>query len=202
MKTSAFVQKLRKSLGLKLGVLSLLAIGVAATPTLEAKEGFSDKVTTLKDGLKEMLQGQGAAKLSKVQFVPTDAQKKAIKSCGADSDPNYTLYKGLKADGSVMGSVLVIDQAGKEGPLQMLIALKPDGTIYDIAFTIFGEERGKPALSWNYLKQFMGKGPTNAITLGKDVDAVTGASYTSQAVATGVKKAVCVFAEASKADAK
>jgi Na+-translocating ferredoxin:NAD+ oxidoreductase RnfG subunit len=179
-----------------LGALAL-GLGLLVQPA-QAKEGFSDKVTTVKDGLKEMLQKEGAAKLSKVEFTPTDPQKKAIKTCGADASGTYTLYKGLKADGSLVGTVIVVDQAGKEGPLQLLVATKPDGTIYDLAFTVFGEERGKPALSWNYLKQFVGKSASSPITLGKDVDGVSGASYTSHSVAAAVKKAVCVGAEASK----
>ena len=68
--------------------------------------------------------------------------------------------------------------------------------LYEI--TVFGEERGKPALSWSYLKQFIGKGPANSITIGKDIDGVTGASNTSRAVTSAVKKAVCVYAEANR----
>lgn len=168
------------------------------TPTLEAKEGFSDKVQTSKDILKEFLQKEGAAKLSKVEFTPTDAQKAAIQSCGADPKGSFTMYKGLGADGALIGTVLVIDQAGKEGPLQLLMGVKPDGSVYDIAFTVFGEERGKPALSWKYLKQFVGKKASDPIQLGKDVDGVSGASWTSKGVTHAVKKGLCVYQEASK----
>lgn len=176
-------------------IVAALTAGLAGTSM--AKEGFSDKVVTLKDGLKEMLQAEGAAKLVKLQVTPTAEQKAAIeKRCSIDPSGSYTFYQGQKADGSLVGTVSVIDQAGKEGPLQLLIALHPDGTVYDAAFTVFGEERGKPALSWRYLKQYVGKNPGSPLTLGKDVDAVSGATMTSTAVAKAFKRAVCVYSEA------
>lgn len=177
--------------------LAFTAALLLAAPQLDAKEGFSDKVQTLKEGLKEMLQKEGATKLSKVEFTPNDAQKAAIQACSVDAKGTYTMYKGLAED-KLIGTVVVVDQAGKEGPLQLLLGVKPDGSLYDIAFTVFGEERGKPALSWKYLKQFIGKKASDPIQLGKDVDGVTGASWTSKGVTHAVKKGLCVYQEAMK----
>ena len=173
------------------GIVALQGLDQAA-----ATQGFSDQVVTLKDGLKEMLQTRGATKLNKLTLTPTPEQKTAIQSkCGMEAPGPYTLYQGLKADGSLVGTVVIMDEKGKEGPLQMLVALQPDGTVYDAAFTVFGEERGKPALSWNFLKQFMGKSSKDPLVPGKDIDGVSGATYTSKAVAVAMKRSVCVYAE-------
>lgn len=94
-----------------------------------------------------------------------------------------------------MGSVVIVAQEGKEGPLQAVVALKPDGTIYDIGFTVFGEDKGKPALNYSFLKQFIGKKATDKVKVGEDVDGISGATMTSTGVATAVKKALAVHKE-------
>lgn len=174
-------------------------VGIVAFQGLDqaaATQGFSDQVVTLKDGLKEMLQTRGATKLNKLTLTPTPEQKAAIQTrCAMEAPGPYTLYQGLKADGGLVGTVVIMDEKGKEGPLQILVALQPDGTVYDAAFTVFGEERGKPALSWNFLKQFMGKSSKDPLVPGKDIDGVSGATYTSKAVAVAMKRSVCVYAE-------
>jgi len=189
--------KVRSMMTLRPAIFAALCLSAGLTAgQAAAKEGFSDKVVTLKDGLKEMLQAKGAAKLSKLTLTPTADQKAAVqKKCSIDVTGTYTFYQGLRADGSLVGTVGVIDEAGKEGPLQMLVGLTPEGSIYDAAFTVFGEERGKPALSWNFLKQFIGKTASSPLMPGKDVDGVSGASYTSKSVAIIMKRAACVYAE-------
>ncbi len=54
------------------------------------------------------------------------------------------------------------------------------------------EDKGKPAMKWNFLKQYVGKSPSDPLTLGKDIDAVSGATWTSTSVTFAVKKAVVI----------
>lgn len=186
MKTLGFARKT----GL---VAVIMAMSFAGSGV--AKEGFSDSVVTLKDGLKVMLQDKGATSLKKTTITPSAAQIAAVQSkCGVDGAGTYTLYQG---SGGFNGSVMQIDQKGKEGPLQLLVGIGPDGKVYDAAFTVFGEKRGKPALSWNYLKQYVGKDEKSQLELGKDIQQVAKATYTSKSVLVAIKRAVCVYAEAA-----
>lgn len=76
----------------------------------------------------------------------------------------------------------------------MVIAMRPEtGEVYTLGFTVFGEERGKPAASPSFLKQFVGADNKKPFVLGKDVDAVTGATSTSTAVNLAVKSAVKLY---------
>lgn len=172
--------------------LALVLMALPATAQI-AKTGST---TTLKDALKVMLQDQGAAGLKKLTVnVSGDQAKGLTGKHGVDTEGSYTVYNGTKADGSVMGTVVVVNQAGKEGPLQVLVALRPDGTVYDLGFTVFGEDKGKPALNWSFLKQFVGKKVTQPVKIGEDVDGISGATWTSTSVATAVKRALAVFKE-------
>jgi Na+-translocating ferredoxin:NAD+ oxidoreductase RnfG subunit len=169
----------------------LTAFGGNAAAQQVAK---SNKVVSLQNGLKEMLQAEGAKKLKKLTVTVSAEQSDTLSSqFGIETAGTYSVYRGLDEADAVIGSVVIINEPGKEGPLQVIVAIRPEGEVYDIGFTIFGEDRGKPALSWGYLKQYLGKTNNDPIRLGRDIDGVSGATWTSTSVAAAVKKAVIVF---------
>lgn len=50
--------------------------------------------------------------------------------------------------------------------------------------------RGREVGRRSFTRQFEGKGPKDAIEIGKDIDAVTGATVSCRAMAAGVREAV------------
>ena len=183
-------QPLLYTLRLALG----LAVLVLTTPVFGQTIAKKSETVTLKAGLKTMLQAEGAAKLKKLDVNVDAAQAQNLKKAhGIDAAGRYTVYRGLKADDALVGAVVLVNEQGKEGPLQLLVAFRPEGQIYDIGFTIFGEDKGKSVLSWGYLRQYIDKSITDTLVLGKDIDGVSGATWTSTSVAQAVKKAVVVF---------
>ncbi len=179
-----------------IAVLSLVFVSVWATNSAIAQVAKMGEVVSLKEGLKEMLQNQGAKNLKKLT-VSVDAEKAAaIKDkYQAEVSGSFTVYQGVDADGNVMGSVVQISEDGKEGPLQLIVAFRENGEIYDVGFTLFGEDKGKSASSWNYLKQFLGKTPSDALMLGKDIDGISGATWASESVSGAGKRAAAVYGE-------
>lgn len=151
----------------------------------------------MKDALKEMLQNHGAATLKKVTVnVDADKGKALAQTYGVETAGAYTVYQGIAADKTtVTGSVVIVNEEGKEGPLQVLVALNPSGQIYDMGFTVFGEDKGKSALTWGFLKQFVDKKAGDAFVVGDDVDGVSGATWTSNSVTSAAERATVVFAE-------
>ncbi len=172
----------------------LLSLCLTLAGAAGAQVAKKNKVVGLNTGLKEMLQAEGATKLKKRTVTVGADQARTIQQAhGVDVAGTYTVYQGLDADDNLIGSVVVINQEGKEGPLQLMIALRPDGTLYDIGFTLFGEDKGKPALSWGFLKQYFGKTSRDPLQLGKDIDAVSSATITSTSVTEAVKKVLVVY---------
>jgi Na+-translocating ferredoxin:NAD+ oxidoreductase RnfG subunit len=55
------------------------------------------------------------------------------------------------------------------------------------------EQRGRPIATRRFLDQFLGKTAKSAITIGKDIDAVSGATISSRATAFAVKKVVVLY---------
>lgn len=179
---------------LSLLIVALLALSVAGTSA--AQVARSGETVSLRDALKTMLQAEGAAGLKKLTINVSGEQSSGfMDTYGVDTEGSYTVYNGTTSDGGVMGSVIVVAQAGKEGPLQVLVAINPDGTVYDVGFTIFGEDKGKPALKWTFLQQFIGATADQPMEIGEDIDGISGATWTSTSVATAVKRGLAVFTE-------
>jgi Na+-translocating ferredoxin:NAD+ oxidoreductase RnfG subunit len=177
-------------------VAGLIAAILGAHPAL-AQVAKGNEVVSMKDALKEMLQNHGAATLKKVS-VTVDAEKsKALaQTYGIETAGAYTVYQGIGADkSSVTGTVVIVNEEGKEGPLQVLIALNPDGQIYDLGFTVFGEDKGRSASTWGFLKQFIDKKAGDPFVLGKDIDGVSGATWSSTSVTSAVERGAVIFAE-------
>lgn len=154
------------------------------------------EAVTLKSSLRDMLQSEGAKSLKKLTVKVGNEQSQALMTArGVKLEGAYSVYNGVNAEGEIIGSVVMVDEAGKEGPLQMVVAFTPAGEIYDMGFTIFGEDRGRPALSWPFLKQFVGKSSEQDMVMGKGIDGISGATWTSNSVAAAVRKAVVLFDE-------
>jgi Na+-translocating ferredoxin:NAD+ oxidoreductase RnfG subunit len=169
-------------------ILLILALLTPATAQIEG-------VQNLKSVLKEVLQKKGARSLKKNILKLSAADIKDIQTqYGFKPNSSYTVYTGLDADKKPMGSAVLVDIQGKEGPLQLVVALNNEtGQVYNLAFTVFGEERGKPAAKKTFMKQFIGFTKKNVFKLGKDVDGVSGATWTSTSVTQAVQHAVGIF---------
>jgi len=81
------------------------------------------------------------------------------------------------------------DVVGAGGHIEMLVTLDVDGEIKDIKILKQNETPGYGSMIMRqeFLEQFKGKGADDAFIIGKDIDAVTGATVSSEAVADILK---------------
>lgn len=167
----------------------MILSALVAVSLLAPSAGVAEELVTYKDAARRML--TGAKKATKLDVTPTDDEKAKIKSMGVDADATYSFLVGRSEDGTMSAAGLVVDQAGKEGPMRVGVALDPaTGKVREAFVMRFEEERGKPVKEASFLNQFKGKGPGDAIAAGKDIDAISGATASSTAVSTAVKRAV------------
>ncbi|MCX6842562.1 MAG: FMN-binding protein [candidate division WOR-3 bacterium] len=110
----------------------------------------------------------------------------------AEND-TVSFYFGTK-DGKKTGVALVEVQPGKWGPVKYVVAMDLAGKVTDLAVMSYVEQRGRPIATKRFLGQFIGKTVKSPVTVGKDVDAVSGATISSRATAFAVKKAIALYA--------
>jgi uncharacterized protein with FMN-binding domain len=101
-------------------------------------------------------------------------------------------YFGIK-DGKKTGVALMEMQPGKWGPVHYIVALDLAGKVTDMAVMSYVEQRGRPISTKRFLGQFIGKTSKSALSVGKDVDAVSGATISSRATAFAVKKVIALY---------
>lgn len=99
------------------------------------------------------------------------------------------LFTALDAAGEIIGYAAMGSAPGYGGPIDMLVAVSPDGNIIG---TLVVEERESPGFfrlvrSSSLIPDYAGLAVTDSLQLGEDLDAVTGATVSSEGVAAAVR---------------
>ncbi len=106
----------------------------------------------------------------------------------------FFFYVGFKEKRKV-GLVIPVASKGYGGPIDMLVGINKDGKVTGVKIIKLSETPGLGlnATEPSFLDQFKGKSIENKLKAKLDIQAITGATITSQAVANGVKEALEKF---------
>jgi Na+-translocating ferredoxin:NAD+ oxidoreductase RnfG subunit len=104
-----------------------------------------------------------------------------------------TFYLAFNKAGEKIGFVLFADQAGESGPIEMGVAVDPQGKVRHVA--VFSSREDKKISRPSFLDQFNGKSVKDPLKVGEDITPVAGSEKGSQAVANGVRKALMIKRE-------
>jgi len=101
-------------------------------------------------------------------------------------------YVGYDKNGRVTGYAFRVMPKGYGGTIDMVVGINTKGHVLGVKILSMKETPGlgSKAAEPKFLDQFIGKTSKNPIKAKKDVDAITGATITSQAVSDGVKEAL------------
>ena len=109
------------------------------------------------------------------------------------------VYRGVGKDGSTVGYVFVITNSnGYSGDIKLSLGIKADGTVYGIAFTELNETPGKgslaaePAFKAQFNARLVDEFELNG-SGDNGIDAITGATITSNAVLDAVNAGLDYF---------
>ena len=114
------------------------------------------------------------------------------KSAEETEVDSVAFYFGTKA-GAKTGVAVIEVQPGKWGPVKYIVATDLAGKVTDLAVMSYLEQRGRPISTRRFLGQFIGKTGKSQVTIGKDVDAISGATISSRATAFAVKKVIALY---------
>ena len=151
-----------------------------------------------------------APKIAALAVEPQDASKKQVLSSAASFSEekqvekdgvSYTYYDGLASDGSVMGYVFVTSAKGYGGDISVMVGVLGDGTVAGVNILSINETAGlgMNAKNQSFLDQFLGKSGEIGVAKNNpsdtEIQALTGATITSSAMATAVNTALSLYAE-------
>lgn len=172
--------------------VSLFLICVVVTALL----ALTNAVTAPKiDAL--AVETQEASKKQVLSSAASFSDEKQIEKDGV----SYTYYDGLASDGSVMGYVFVTSAKGYGGDISVMVGVLNDGTVAGVNILSINETAGlgMNAKNQSFLDQFLGKSGEIGVAKNNpsdtEIQALTGATITSRAMATAVNTALSLYAE-------
>ena len=172
--------------------VSLFLICVVVTALL----ALTNAVTAPKiDAL--AVETQEAAKKQVLSSAASFSEEKQVEKEGV----SYTYYDGLASDGSVMGYVFVTSAKGYGGDISVMVGVLGDGTVAGVNILSINETAGlgMNAKNQSFLDQFLGKSGEIGVAKNNpsdtEIQALTGATITSSAMATAVNTALSLYAE-------
>ena len=123
----------------------------------------------------------------------TDEMTAAASGAGATITEAYEAQAG----GSVIGYALKIVASGSQGNIEMMVGVDAEGVVTGVSIVKNSETSGigsKVMSNENgVLDQFIGKSAADGtLSVGKNVDAISGATVSSRGVTTGVNAALAV----------
>lgn len=172
--------------------VSLFLICVVVTALL----ALTNAVTAPKiDAL--AVETQEAAKKEVLSSAASFSEEKQVEKGGV----SYTYYDGLASDGSVMGYVFLTSAKGYGGDISVMVGVLGDGTVAGVNILSINETAGlgMNAKNQSFLDQFLGKSGEIGVAKNNpsdtEIQALTGATITSSAMATAVNTALSLYAE-------
>lgn len=169
-----------RSLGWLVGLLLLVGGANAARAA---------KYMTIEEAVKAYV--PESAKVFKVTKTLTPDEKERLKNdYGWEAkDPEYVFYVG-KLEGAPAAYVFVVSGQFNTCFHKFAVGLEPNGTVKGTAIVELSCPRSFRVNKKAFLSQFAGKRHSDALTIKADIDAVTGATLSSEAAATSTRKAV------------
>ncbi len=152
------------------------------------------------------LAGVNALTADRIAAVKAENTRRAIEAVlpGGGEEIPFTDSTGTvaKVYASDAGYAVEVTPAGFGGAIDMMVGVDREGKVLGIRIVSHSETPGlgasaasENAAGENFRAQFAGKGGTLAVTKdGGEIDALTGATVTSRAVAAGVNAALACVA--------
>ena len=128
--------------------------------------------------------------------VVVDAERsKLLRKEGGAWVPaaTYHLQAAYQAD-VLLGYVIFDQQVGQHEPISFAVQLDAKKVVLRQEVVTYRERYGSGVTDARFRSQFVGMTAADPITAGKDVQIVSGATYSSKAMAIGVKRAVLLAA--------
>jgi hypothetical protein len=106
---------------------------------------------------------------------------------------SYPLVRAEGPKGKLQGFALQIEEIGKHRLISFAVAVHPDGDLAGLAVLTYRENYGLQIKEAKFLRQYQGKRWSDKIESPGDIDAVSGATYSSYASNRAVRKALAVL---------
>jgi FMN-binding domain len=142
-----------------------------------ARAIFGEHVTSLRKTLE--LSPAELAELSRILERKVEVRRypylEVRREGGADPKP-------------LLGEIFLLDVIGQSQPVTFAVGVKEDGTLQDVQVMVYREPHGDEIREKRFRAQFAGKKLQDPLVVGKDIDAISGATISSNSAAYAARK--------------
>lgn len=122
-----------------------------------------------------------------------DEELKALeKRMGKRVDVRQYRYLDVLKSEGLAGRIFFLDVVGQSKLIGFGVGVTPEGALKDVEVMIYRETQGDQIREARFRRQFAGKKLEDPIALGKDIDAVSGATISSRSAAYAGRKALAL----------
>lgn len=157
------------------GVWLMALAGCAATP---------QAVTDTRDLIAAQAVFPGATELRDMPVPP------GTPSVGQADE---MIVKMIRNQGDCLGYWVEATVAARSGPFRIRILADSNLTVKQTQVVSYPWERGRDVRKPDFTRQFEGKGPESPLQIGRDIDAMTGATLSSKAMTQGVRDTISML---------
>ncbi len=170
----------------------------AALLLLAAAPARADQVYfTPRDLLADFFHTSQNVTYKKVELDPAALTRLRHRLGYTPPKPSYTFYVATSG-GRTDGYAFIDEEKGEHLPITFAVKLSPEGKVLRQEIVVYREARGDEVRDERFRAQFVGKSARDAIDTNQDIQAISGATISSRAMAVGVKRAVVLFDELVK----
>ena len=123
------------------------------------------------------------------------SEKQMDQEAGSSGLAGGAIVSEIRDPSGLLGYLIEAKVSGRSGPFGISVLLDERFVVKRATVVSYPWPRGREVRRRSFASQFEGKGPGDAIEVGKDIDAVTGATISCQAMARGVRDAVRLLAK-------
>lgn len=136
---------------------------------------------------------QAAQIKEQMLFLSSKEQERASRLANAPvSSGLVTVYRAKGPQGQLLGYGFIDSRTVRTKTATFLVAIRPDGTIRHVKILGWGEPpEYRPGTRW--LAQFKGHGLEPHTSLGREIQGMSGASFTSSTLTDGVRRLLAVY---------
>jgi thiamine biosynthesis lipoprotein len=170
-----------------------LAAGLAALGLLMMNPwmGYATIYLTPVESLKRLMPADSNLREETVKLTPIQKEHVEKLLGSLIREDTYTFWIGNKDEKSV-GYAVPLNVVGKEQPITFMVAVSPEGKVLGVDVLIYRESQGSEIRAKRFMQQFVDKTIAAPLKLGRDIDAISGATLSSRSTAYAVKKALAL----------
>jgi hypothetical protein len=106
-------------------------------------------------------------------------------------EDSYVTFVARKGD-TILGYAVIVEEIGKHRPITFIVAVGKDHKIKDAALMVYREAYGGEVKDRRFLQQYQGKELKDSLLPYRDIQNISGATMSVEAIGRGGKKALAL----------